>query len=63
MAIRNMITFLSEQNPGFPHMTRHDAYALISVACDVNITQLVDTKSGVHVMCPKILFTTPATSH
>ena len=63
MAIRNMITFLSEQNPGFPHMTRDDAYALISVACDVNITQLVDTKSGVHVMCPKILFTTPATSH
>jgi len=63
MAIRNMITFLSEQNPGFPHMTRDDAYALISVACDVNITQLVDTKSGVHVMCPKILFTAPATSH
>jgi acetamidase/formamidase len=63
MAIRNMITFLSEQNPDHPHISRDDAYALISVACDVDITQLVDTKSGVHVMCPKVLFTTPATSH
>ncbi len=63
MAIRNMITFLSEQNPSLPHMTRDDAYALISVACDVDITQLVDTKSGVHVMCPKDLFTTTAASH
>ncbi|HEX4578257.1 MAG TPA: acetamidase/formamidase family protein [Edaphobacter sp.] len=58
MAIRNMITFLSEQNPNLPHLTRDDAYALISVACDVDITQLVDTKAGVHVMCPKNLFTT-----
>jgi acetamidase/formamidase len=63
MAIRNMITFLSSQNPDHPHITRDDAYALISVACDVDITQLVDTKSGVHVMCPKKLFTTPAASH
>ncbi len=62
MAVRNMITFLSE-NPGLPHMTRDDAYALISVACDVDITQLVDTKSGVHVMCPKALFTTAAAAH
>ena len=63
MAIRNMITFLSEQNPDHPHISRDDAYALISVACDVDITQLVDTKSGVHVMCPKVLFTQPAASH
>ena len=59
MAIRNMITFLSEQDPDHPHISRDDAYALISVACDVDITQLVDTKSGVHVLCPKNLFTTP----
>ncbi len=59
MAIRNMITFLTEQNPDHPHISRDDAYALISVACDVDITQLVDTKSGVHVMCPKILFAKP----
>jgi acetamidase/formamidase len=67
MAIRNMITFLSEelpaQIPSHPHISRDDAYALISTACDVDITQLVDTKSGVHVMCPKALFTTPVTSH
>jgi acetamidase/formamidase len=63
MAVRNMITFLSEQNPDHPHLSRDDAYALISVACDVDITQLVDTKSGVHVMCPKILFTTAPVSH
>jgi len=60
MAIRNMILFLSEQAPdavpGFPALSRDDAYALISTACDVNITQLVDTKSGVHVLCPKALF-------
>jgi acetamidase/formamidase len=63
MAVRNMIAFLSEQNPDHPHLTRDEAYALISVACDVNITQLVDTKSGVHVMCPKNIFTTPPTGH
>jgi acetamidase/formamidase len=59
MAVRNMITFLSEQLSDHPHLTRDDAYALISTACDVDITQLVDTKSGVHVLCPKNLFTTP----
>ena len=59
MAVRNMITFLSEQNPDYPHLSREDAYSLISTACDVDITQLVDTKSGVHVMCPKALFTSP----
>jgi acetamidase/formamidase len=62
-----MITFLTEeipdQIPGHPRLSRDDAYALISVACDVDITQLVDTKSGVHVMCPKSIFTTPPTSH
>jgi acetamidase/formamidase len=57
MAIRNMITFLSEQIPDHPRLSRDEAYALISTACDVDITQLVDTKSGVHVMCPKALFT------
>jgi acetamidase/formamidase len=61
MAIHNMITFLSEQNPDYPHLSKEDAYALISTACDVDITQLVDTKSGVHVMCPKAMFTGPRT--
>ena len=56
MAVRNMITFLSEQNPDHPLLSREDAYALISTACDVDITQLVDTNDGVHVICPKALF-------
>lgn len=58
MAVRNMITFLAEQEQGFLRMGRADAYQLISVACDVNITQLVDLpRVGVHVMCPKAIFT------
>jgi acetamidase/formamidase len=38
-------------------MTREDAYMLVSTACDVDITQLVDGTIGVHVMIPKSLFT------
>jgi acetamidase/formamidase len=52
MAVRNMIDFLVTQK----HLSREDAYALSSVAVDVNITQLVDGKVGVHVMCPKVIF-------
>jgi acetamidase/formamidase len=37
-------------------MTREDAYMLVSTACDVDITQLVDGTVGVHVMIPKSLF-------
>ena len=56
MAVRNMIDFLSTQHT--PVLSRADAYSLISVACDVDITQLVDLpRVGVHVMCPKLLFT------
>jgi acetamidase/formamidase len=60
MAIRNMIAFLSSpsMSPAHPALSRADAYALISVACDVDITQLVDLpRVGVHVLCPKDLFT------
>jgi acetamidase/formamidase len=64
MAIRNMIAFLSQpdvsKTPAYPHLNRDDAYSLISVACDVDITQLVDTNLGVHVLCPKALFTNTA---
>ncbi len=59
MAVRNMIGFLSEGNPDYPHLSREDAYALISTACNVDITELVDTNDGVHVACPKVLFTGP----
>ena len=57
MAVRNMISFLAEQDTDHPKLSREDAYSLISVACDVDITQLVDLpRVGVHVMCPKALF-------
>jgi acetamidase/formamidase len=38
-------------------MTRDDAYQLLSVAGDVEVTELVDRNKGVHVMLPKALFT------
>lgn len=37
-------------------MTREDAYALTSVAVDMEITQLVDGTKGVHAMIPKSIF-------
>jgi acetamidase/formamidase len=37
-------------------MKREDAYQLISVSADVDITQLVDGTVGVHVMIPKRIF-------
>ena len=30
-----------------------EAYRLVSVACDVRVTELVDGNVGVHVMIPK----------
>jgi acetamidase/formamidase len=58
ISIRNMITFLSEQITDHPRISREEAYSLISVACDVDITELVDGNKGVHTMCAKSLFTT-----
>jgi len=52
MAVRNMIDFLVKEK----HLSREDAYSLTSVAVDVDITQLVDGKVGVHAMCPKNIF-------
>jgi len=52
-ALRNMIDFLVSAKG----MTRDDAYMLISVAGDVEITELVDRNKGVHVVVPKALFT------
>ncbi|HEV3332420.1 MAG TPA: acetamidase/formamidase family protein [Bryobacteraceae bacterium] len=37
-------------------LSRDDAYALTSVAIDMEITQLVDGTKGVHAMIPKSLF-------
>jgi acetamidase/formamidase len=52
MAIRNMIDFLATEKK----MDRGDAYMLISVAGDVDISELVDSNKGVHVMLPKKVF-------
>ena len=54
-ALRNMIDFLVARK----HLSRDDAYMLISVAGDVEITELVDRNKGVHVMLRKALFTQP----
>ncbi|MBW6525030.1 acetamidase/formamidase family protein [Sphingomonas sp. RHCKR47] len=51
-ALRNMIDFLVAEKS----MTRDDAYMLVSVAGDVEITELVDRNKGVHVVVPKALF-------
>jgi acetamidase/formamidase len=52
-ALRNMIDFLVAEK----HMTRDDAYMLLSVAGDVEVTELVDRNKGMHVMLPKAVFT------
>ena len=51
-AVVNMIDFLVATK----HMTRDDAYMLVSVAGDVEITELVDRNKGVHVEMPKAVF-------
>ena len=52
LAVREMINFLVEEK----HFSRDEAYMLISVAVDVDVTQLVDGNVGVHAMCPKSIF-------
>jgi acetamidase/formamidase len=52
-ALINMIDFLVEQKG----MSRDDAYMLVSVAGDVEETELVDRNKGVHVVLQKSLFT------
>jgi acetamidase/formamidase len=51
-ALRNMLDFLVTAKG----MSRDDAYMLISVAGDVEITELVDHNKGVHVVLAKSLF-------
>ncbi|MFI5239570.1 MAG: acetamidase/formamidase family protein [Gemmatimonadales bacterium] len=50
-AVRQAIEFLMSRG-----LSKDDAYMLTSVACDVDITQLVDGTVGVHVMIPKSIF-------
>ncbi len=51
-AVRNMVEFLAAHKG----LSRDDAYMLVSVAGDVDITELVDRNKGVHVMLPKGIF-------
>ncbi len=51
-AVRQAIDFLVTEKK----LSREDAYMLVSVGCDVSITQLVDGNVGAHVMIPKSLF-------
>jgi acetamidase/formamidase/pimeloyl-ACP methyl ester carboxylesterase len=52
-AIGQAIEFLEDEK-GLSEM---EAYRLVSLACSVRITELVDGKMGVHVMIPKSIFT------
>ena len=54
-AVAGMIDFLVQHK----HLSRDDAYMLISVAGDIDITELVDHNKGVHVMLPKAIFRQP----
>lgn len=58
LAIREMLDFLTTEK----HLSRDDAYMLTSVAVDLDITQLVDGKKGVHALCPKAIFTTTSSA-
>jgi len=52
-AIQEMIDFLVVEK----HLTRHQAYQLVSLAGNVAVTQLVDKPNhGVHVRLPKSIF-------
>ena len=58
LAVREMIDFLAAEK----HLSRDDAYMLTSIAVDVDITQVVDGKKGVHALCPKAIFTQSGTA-
>ena len=52
IALRNTIAFLTRR----AGLSRHDAYALASMAVHFRITQVVDVNQGVHAMIPKEIF-------
>jgi acetamidase/formamidase len=51
-AVREAVDFLVTSKG----LSRDDAYMLVSVAGDVDVTELVDRNKGVHVMLPKQIF-------
>ena len=52
LAARNAIEFLATR----ARITKHDAYALCSIAVSFRVTQVVDIVRGVHALIPKNLF-------
>ena len=48
-ALREMITLICERTA----LSREEAYALCSICCDLNVTQLVNQHKGVHAMLSK----------
>ena len=53
IAIQEMVDFLASAK----HLTKHQAYQVVSIAGNVTITQLVDKPNvGVHVKMPKNIF-------
>ena len=52
LALNDMLDFLEKEK----HLNRADAYVLASDAVDLQITQLVDGRKGVHALLPKSVF-------
>ena len=52
-ALRDMISFISRSLK----LSAEDAYSLSSLAVNLEITQMVNGKRGVHAMLPKAIFT------
>jgi acetamidase/formamidase len=51
IAVREAVKFLQERAA----LSQGEAYAVVSMACDLRITELVDGNVGVHVMVAKSL--------
>jgi len=51
-AVREMVDFLVSEK----HLSRDDAYMLVSVAGDLDVTEVVDRNKGMHVMLAKGIF-------
>jgi len=49
IAVQNAIDFIAARR----NWSKMEAYRLVSVACDVRVTELVDGNVGVHVLIPK----------
>jgi acetamidase/formamidase len=53
-AVRESVDFLAAQT--VVPLTRSEAYALVSMAADCRVSQVVDIRKGVHCMVPKSIF-------